>query len=177
MVGARFYNLEIANRIMAFASLKSSLFLALLYIRRGPLDISYFAVLKRAYSRLVETKIRYRINYIDKLDFLKSYPLARIEAYKPETIKNSFKAAAQYLSPNPNPPSEQRKRLGPKNTLELYVITKVLKACQITIQSTALLEKEIQADKGLSVQEASQLITKPIEAAEAPPPLLQEVLR
>ena len=58
-----------------------------------PLDIGCFAVLKRAYGRMVETKIRNGINHIDKLDFLEAYPLARIEAFKPETIKNSFGAA------------------------------------------------------------------------------------
>ncbi|CDM38081.1 unnamed protein product [Penicillium roqueforti FM164] len=49
-------------------------------------------------------------------------------------------------------------------------INQVLKACQITMQSAAFLEKEIPADEGLSVQEASQLITELVEASEAPPP-------
>jgi hypothetical protein len=57
-----------------------------------PLDIGCFAVLKRLYGRLVETKMRLGINHIDKLDFLEAYPFARIEAYKPATIKNSFAA-------------------------------------------------------------------------------------
>jgi hypothetical protein len=34
-----------------------------------------------------------RINYIDKLDFLEVYPLVRNEAFKSETIKNSFGVA------------------------------------------------------------------------------------
>ena len=55
-----------------------------------PLDIGYFAVLKRAYRRLVEFRIRYGSNYIDKLDFLDSYPTARIEAFKLEIVENSF---------------------------------------------------------------------------------------
>ena len=42
---------------------------------------------------MVETKIRSGINYIDKLDFLEAYPSARIEAFKEDTIKNSFGAA------------------------------------------------------------------------------------
>ena len=50
-------------------------------------------MLKRSYARLVESKIRVGINYIDKLDFLEAYPSARIEAFKSETIKNSFAAA------------------------------------------------------------------------------------
>ena len=58
-----------------------------------PLDIGCFAVLKRSYSRMVEIKMRNGINHIDKLDFLKAYPEARIEAFKSETIKNSFGAA------------------------------------------------------------------------------------
>lgn len=41
--------------------------------------------------------MRYGINYIDKLDFLEAYPYARIEAFKPETIKNSFAAASLTL--------------------------------------------------------------------------------
>ena len=58
-----------------------------------PLDIGCFAVLKRSYGRLIESKIRININHIDKLDFLEAYPSARIEAFKSETIKNSFAAA------------------------------------------------------------------------------------
>jgi len=58
-----------------------------------PLDISCFSVLKRSSGRLVETKMRLRINHIDKLDFLEAYPHARTEEFKPETIKNSFTAA------------------------------------------------------------------------------------
>ena len=59
-----------------------------------PLDIGYFAVLKRVYGQMVESKMRNGINHIDKLDFLKAYPLVRIEAFKSETIKNSFIAAS-----------------------------------------------------------------------------------
>ena len=58
-----------------------------------PLGIGCFAVLKRSYGRLVETKMRNGINHIDKLDFLEAYPSARIEASKPETMKYSFVAA------------------------------------------------------------------------------------
>ena len=66
-----------------------------------PLDIGCFAVLKRAYSRIVETKMRLAINHIDKLDFLEAYPHARLEAYKSNTIKNSF-AAAELVPYNPD---------------------------------------------------------------------------
>ena len=58
-----------------------------------PLDIGCFAVLKRSYSRMVEIKMRNGINHIDKLEFLEAYLEARIEAFKSETIKNSFGAA------------------------------------------------------------------------------------
>ena len=41
-----------------------------------PLDISCFAVLKWSYGQLIESKMRLRINHIDKLDFLEAYPKA-----------------------------------------------------------------------------------------------------
>ena len=43
---------------------------------------------------MVKMKMRNGINYIDKLDFLEVYPLARVEASKLETIKNSFRSAS-----------------------------------------------------------------------------------
>ena len=46
---------------------------------------------------MVETKIRNGINHINKLNFLEVYPLTRIEAFKSETIKNSFLAAGLVL--------------------------------------------------------------------------------
>ena len=58
-------------------------------------------MLKRAYARLIESKTRARINYIDKLDFLEAYPSARIKAFKSETIKNSF-ATAGLMPYNPD---------------------------------------------------------------------------
>jgi hypothetical protein len=58
-----------------------------------PLDIGCFAVLKRSYGSLVDQKMRLSVNHIDKLDFLAAYPQARIDAFKPDTIRNSFKAA------------------------------------------------------------------------------------
>ncbi|OQD72698.1 hypothetical protein PENANT_c225G09064 [Penicillium antarcticum] len=45
--------------------------------------------------------MRVQINHIDKLDFLEAYPSARIEAFKSETIKNSF-AAAGLVPYNPD---------------------------------------------------------------------------
>ena len=205
-----------------------------------PLDIGCFAVLKRAYARLIELKMRARINHIDKLDFLEAYPTARIEAFKSETIKNSF-AAAGLMPYNPNrviskldirlrtptPPSSRGSEWElktPSNYVQLQkqassikallkqrsksppsplnsAINQVLKACQITMQSAALLEKEVSelraenetkkrkrtrstrqitSEEGLSVLEASSLIAQPEyavlaqvsrEARPAPAPL------
>ena len=58
-----------------------------------PLDIGCFSVLKRAYSKEIESDIRAGVNSITKLDFLEAYPIARAQSYKAETIKNSFAAA------------------------------------------------------------------------------------
>ena len=58
-----------------------------------PLDVGCFSPLKRAYGRLVENKARLGFNHIDKFDFLEAYPEARTEAFKADTIKNSFAAA------------------------------------------------------------------------------------
>ncbi|RJE17358.1 Pogo transposable element [Aspergillus sclerotialis] len=58
-----------------------------------PLDVGCFAVLKRAYSRFVSDLARNAYNHIDKLDFLTDYPQARIEAFQPSIIQNSFAAA------------------------------------------------------------------------------------
>jgi hypothetical protein len=68
----------------------------LLYLLQ-PLDIGCFAVLKRVYGRLVENQARTGYNYIDKLNFLIAYLEARVEAYKPETIQNSFTVASLVL--------------------------------------------------------------------------------
>jgi hypothetical protein len=58
-----------------------------------PLDIGCFAVLKRSYGNLNTQKIRLGINHINKLEFLAAYPQARVDAFKQDTIINSFKAA------------------------------------------------------------------------------------
>ena len=92
-----------------------------------PLDIGCFAVLKRSYSQLVETKMHLGINHIDKLNFLEAYPHTRVETFKAETIKNSFAAAGlvpfgpdQVLSKlniqlrTPTPPGSQGSDWEPK---------------------------------------------------------------
>ena len=58
-----------------------------------PLDIGCFSVLKRVYSKEIESDIRAGVNSITKLDFLEAYPITRAQSYKAETIKNSFAAA------------------------------------------------------------------------------------
>jgi hypothetical protein len=192
-----------------------------------PLDIGCFAVLKRSYARLVESKTRARINHIDKLDFLEAYPSARIEAFKSETIKNSFATAGlmpynpdRVLSKldiclrTPTPPSSRGSEWDPKtpsNYVQLQkqassikallktrsrsppsplnsAINQVLKACQTTMHSTALLEKEVSelraanetkkrkrtrskkqiaSEEGLTVLEASALAAQPEQAVLA----------
>ncbi|EKV14532.1 hypothetical protein PDIG_32460 [Penicillium digitatum PHI26] len=147
-----------------------------------PLDIGCFAVLKRSYGQLVEKKMRLGVNHIDKLDFLEAYPVARLEAFKSETIQNSFTAAGlvplyldRVLSKlniqlrTPTPPSSRGSEWEPKtptNHIQLLkqassikallrqrsrsppsplnsAINQVLKACQMTMQSAAILEKEV----------------------------------
>jgi hypothetical protein len=56
------------------------------------LDVGCFAVLKRAYGRFVSDLARVGYNHIDKFDFLDDYQRARLEAFQPNTIRNSFVA-------------------------------------------------------------------------------------
>jgi hypothetical protein len=58
-----------------------------------PLDISCFAVLKRAYGRQVEELTRVGFNYINKTDFLSAYSTAYPEAMTINIARNGFKAA------------------------------------------------------------------------------------
>ncbi|EED11891.1 conserved hypothetical protein [Talaromyces stipitatus ATCC 10500] len=57
-----------------------------------PLDVGYFAILKRYYGQLVEQRMRLGFNHIDKFDFLTAFPKARTMAYKAQNIWNSFAA-------------------------------------------------------------------------------------
>lgn len=66
-----------------------------------PLDVGCFAVLKRIYGRCIEDLMRTGVNHIEKSDFLDAFPTARIEAFKSETIKNSF-AATGLVPYNPD---------------------------------------------------------------------------
>jgi hypothetical protein len=58
-----------------------------------PLDVGCFSPLKRAYGGLVEQRMRLGYNSIDKLDFLKAYPKAHNDVFKPGNTKNGFLAA------------------------------------------------------------------------------------
>jgi hypothetical protein len=151
-----------------------------------PLDVGCFAVLKRAYGRLIETRMRLGFNHVDKLDFLDTYPNARFEAYKPETIKNSFAATGLVpYDPNrviqklniqirtPTPPisrgSDSSRNFTPKTPKTLKqlrrqasslkkllnqrstspqspskrVLNQLIKGCEITMQSAAILAQEV----------------------------------
>lgn len=59
-----------------------------------PLDVGYFTVPKRAYGRFVSDLARVGYNHIDKFDFLHNYQRARLEAFRPNTIQNSFVATS-----------------------------------------------------------------------------------
>lgn len=102
-----------------------------------PLDVGCFAVLKRTYGRLVEEKMRQRINHIDKLDFLSAYPQARKEAFKMDNIKSGFMATGLvpydpervltqldiYLK-TPTPPGSQSTNSDPKTPHNLKQLKK-----------------------------------------------------
>ncbi|KAJ5731126.1 uncharacterized protein N7483_005634 [Penicillium malachiteum] len=55
-----------------------------------PLDVGCFSVLKITYGRFISDLARTGYNHIDKLDFLADFQRARLEAFKPATIQNSF---------------------------------------------------------------------------------------
>jgi hypothetical protein len=57
-----------------------------------PLDVSYFAVLKRSYGRQIEEFICAGLNYINKPDFLTAYVSARNESIGINTVRNGFAA-------------------------------------------------------------------------------------
>jgi hypothetical protein len=57
-----------------------------------PLDVGYFAVLKRSYGRQIEGYMRTGVDHIDKQDFLQAYLVARTEAMNPANIHSSFAA-------------------------------------------------------------------------------------
>jgi hypothetical protein len=58
-----------------------------------PLDVGYFAPLKRAYSREVEGLIRHHINHITKLEFLPAVKAAYDRSFTPTNICSAFSGA------------------------------------------------------------------------------------
>jgi hypothetical protein len=62
-----------------------------------PLDVGCFTVLKCTYGRFVSDLAHTGYNYINKLDFLANYQRARLEAFQPNTIQNSFMATGLVL--------------------------------------------------------------------------------
>jgi hypothetical protein len=114
-------------------------------------------------------------------------PASRGSDWDPKTPSNYMQLQKQASSIKALLRTRSRSPPSPLNS----AINQVLKACQITMQSAALLEKEVSelraanekqkqkrtrsrkqipAEEGLSVQEASALIIQPVEAMEAPIP-------
>jgi hypothetical protein len=62
-----------------------------------PLDVGCFSLLKRAYGRLIEDKMRLGFNYIDKLDFLEAYPQACMVIFSSDNIKSGSSATGLIL--------------------------------------------------------------------------------
>jgi hypothetical protein len=58
-----------------------------------PLDVGCFSPLKRAYSREIETLIRYRINHITKLEFLPAFKAAFMRSFTSANICSAFRGA------------------------------------------------------------------------------------
>jgi hypothetical protein len=71
-----------------------------------PLDVSCFLVLKRTYRLLVQEKMRVRISYIDKDDFLELYLQACTTTFTSTSIQSGFKAT-RLASFNPDKVLEQ----------------------------------------------------------------------
>lgn len=58
-----------------------------------PLDVGCFSPLKRAYSREIESLIRYHINHITKLEFLPAIKAAYNRSFTPANIQSAFLGA------------------------------------------------------------------------------------
>jgi hypothetical protein len=58
-----------------------------------PLDVGCFSPLKRAYSREVESLIRYHINHITKLEFLPAFKAAFNQSFTSANICSAFRGA------------------------------------------------------------------------------------
>ena len=64
--------------------------LAYLFYLLQPLDIGCFAALKCVYSIYISDFIRLGINYINKIEFLQIYSLARAKVFSIKNILNGF---------------------------------------------------------------------------------------
>jgi hypothetical protein len=102
-----------------------------------PLDVGCFSPLKRAYSCLIEDKMRLGFNHIDKLDFLEAYPQARTAIFSLDNIKSGFLATGliplnpdQVLSQlniqlkTPTPPGSRSTDSVPKTPYNLMQLKK-----------------------------------------------------
>ncbi len=58
-----------------------------------PLDVGCFSVLKRAYSRQIETFIKAHINHITKVEFLLAFKAAYLESMTTDNAKAGFRGA------------------------------------------------------------------------------------
>ncbi len=58
-----------------------------------PLDVGYFSVLKRAYSRQIETFIKAHINHITKVEFFLAFTAAYKESMTAQNCRAGFRGA------------------------------------------------------------------------------------
>ncbi|KAJ5737298.1 uncharacterized protein N7483_002423 [Penicillium malachiteum] len=91
-----------------------------------PLDVGCFAVLKRTYGRFISDLARTGYNHIDKLDFLADFQRARVEAFRPKTIQNSFLATGLVCS-RPSSRSSQFTSKTPRTVVQLQKQASTLK--------------------------------------------------
>lgn len=64
--------------------------------RLQPLDLVCFSVLKRAYRKLINERVKLRVHSINKFEFLKAYPEARKQAFRQENIMSAFRTAGLF---------------------------------------------------------------------------------
>lgn len=116
-----------------------------------PLDIGCFAVLKRSYGRLVETKMRAGINHIDKLKFL--------EAYKVH-IRFRVGSWAPYVSIIISLPYRPSRNLpiGGNDAVEKKKNKKQCRSKSSTVESTALTHRTSSVDIYLTIENSANLI-------------------
>jgi hypothetical protein len=67
-----------------------------------PLDVGYFSLLKRAYSREIEVLICHHINHITKLEFLPAFNTAFERSFTQANICSAFQGAAGLVPLQPD---------------------------------------------------------------------------